>query len=307
MPKYSDPRDATFEVIYDIATQDKDVVMLTADTGARKFRDFQENIPDQFINVGICEQNAMSVAGGLASTGKKVFVYGIGTFVTTRCFEQIKIDICCMNRAVTIIGMSTGYGYSGDGPTHHIIEDIALMRALPNMTIWSPSDCNAVAHAVQASYESETPSYMRFDKQIFTPIYGDAYPFREGFCQIGDAADIVFVATSIMTSRAMKLVESLKSRGVRAGVIDVYRLKPLSTSSLAGLLQESDNVVIMEEHSVYGGLGSIVKEVMADYRIDACVKHFGIPDVFRSEVGSRDYLCSLDGIDNESIMQALGV
>ncbi len=301
---YSDPRDATFEELYKIACNDSDVMMLTADTGARKFKDFQANIPDQFLNVGIAEQNIMSVAAGLSAVGKKVFVFGIATFVTTRCYEHIKIDICTMKRAVTIIGMSTGYGYASDGPTHHVIEDVAIMRALPNMTIWSPSDCTSVADAINKSYASGAPNYMRFDKEIRTPIYDDGAEFC-GVQKVRSGSDLAIVTTSIMTSRGLAIAEELHKKGISASIIDVTCLKPLQSETLAAYLSESSKVVVLEEHTVFGGLGSIVCQCMVEYGVFKPTKQFGIPDKFHSEVGSRQYICSLDGIDNESILKSI--
>lgn len=301
MPEYSDPRDATFEEIYKLALKDKNVVMLTADTGARKFKDFAK-LPGQFFNLGICEQNIMSVAAGLTAAGKKVYVFGIGTFVTARCFEQIKVDICCMNCPVTIIGMGTGYGYASDGPTHHIIDDVALMRALPNMTIWSPSDCFSLAMSIQHSYRDGTPAYLRFDKQLFTPVYDVPFAFDLDMSVLREGKDVVFVTTSIMTSRALEIANKLESY-FDVGLIDICRLKPLNHKLLASLLEGAKHIVTLEEHTIYGGLGSIVREVLCDYQIHVPVKVFGIPDVFRSDVGSREYLCSLDGIDNETIIE----
>ena len=146
------PRDIIFEEIYQKAISDKNVIVITIDMGAWKFQDFQKNIPDQFYNIGICEQSAISIASGLSLANKKVYVYAISCFPVLRAFEQIKIDICSMNRPVTIIGMGTGYGYSSDGPTHHIIEDVSLMRTLPNLEIWSLSDCNGIKAAIETSY-----------------------------------------------------------------------------------------------------------------------------------------------------------
>lgn len=304
MAKYTDPRDAIFEEIYQLALNDKQVVMLTVDTGARKFKDFQSNLPGQFFNLGICEQNSMSVAAGLSAIGKIVYVFGISSFVTMRCLEQIKIDICCMNRHVIIIGMGTGYGYSSDGPTHHIIEDVTLMRPLPNMTVWSPSDCASVASSVQQSYCKKSPSYIRFDKNLYAPVYDYEHSFDDGLSCLRSGKELVFVTTSIMTSRALEIIRSLEDR-FDIGLIDICRIKPLNTELLSKLLMGSKRIVTMEEHTIYGGIGSIVREVMCDYQIYVPIKVFGIPDVYRSEVGSRQYICSLDGIDNHTITSCI--
>lgn len=299
MAKYSDPRDAVFGEIYELAEKDDQVMMLTADTGVRKFEDFVSSIPGQFLNVGISEQNGISVAAGLAATGKSVFIFGIGTFITTRCFEQIKVDICCMNRNVTIVCIGLGYTYAGDGPTHYLTEDVALMRSLPNMSIWSPSDCYSIEYAVAESHRNG-PGYIRLDKQIGASIYPDGFEFEEGIGRLSSGKDLMIISTSVMTSRAIEIVETLKKSGVDAGIIDICRLKPFASHLVSNMLN-TQRVVVLEEHTVYGGLGSIVKEFICDYQLNLPVKSFGIPDVFRSEIGSREYICSLDGIDNKSI------
>lgn len=301
MSKYSDPRDAVFGEIYELAIKNDQVMMLTADTGVRKFSDFTSNIPDQFLNVGIAEQNAMSVAGGLASTGKCIYIFGIGTFITTRCFEQIKVDICCMNRNVTIICIGTGYTYAGDGPTHYLTEDIALMRSLPNMSIWSPADCGSIEYAVAESVRKKGPGYIRLDKEIAASIYPENFEFEEGIGQLGTGRDLTIIATSAMTVRAIEIIKVLNKNGIEAGLIDVCRIKPFADNLLPAMLKNTQRVVILDEHSIYGGLGSIIKEAICDHQLSFPVKAYGIPDVFRSEIGSREYICSLDGLDNKSI------
>src|SRR3989344_6081670 len=156
--KYTDMRDAIFEEIYGIAEKDKNVIILSADNGAAIFKKFQENLPLQFLNVGIAEQNSMSVASGLALTGHRVFVVGIANFVTLRCFEQLKNDIVMMNLPVTILASGTGYFYGEDGPTHHMIDNLAIMRALPGFNIWCPSSFNMGAALVHEAYKTNGPS-----------------------------------------------------------------------------------------------------------------------------------------------------
>ncbi len=155
---YNNSRDAIFTELYEIALQDPNVILLAADTGAHMFKEFKKNIPKQFFYVGVAEQNAISVAAGLALTGKHVFIFGITNFVTLRCYEQIRVDLCCMKLPVTILGMATGYVYSSDGPTHHITEDVSAMRALPGMTIWCTSDYMMAASLVHLAYNTQRPS-----------------------------------------------------------------------------------------------------------------------------------------------------
>jgi len=299
---YDDTRDATFCELYKIAIADPNVIVLSADTGAMMFKEFAKNIPDQFYNVGIAEQNAISVAAGLALAGKHVFVFGISNFVTLRCFEQIKVDLCCMQLPVTILGMGTGYSYSSDGPTHHMIEDMSIMRSLPGMTIWCPSDCTMTAELVHLAYQTDTPSYIRTDKGPLTHIYDNVdHNFEDGFALLKEGKDLTIVATGIMTSRALAIVDELERQQIDAGLVDLYRIKPVNTAKLIETLKNSTRIVTLEENTVIGGIGSIVREIMADNEIFVPVKVFGIPDKYTMEVGSRDMLCSLDGIDVSTV------
>lgn len=303
---YNDARDATFDELYQIALRDPKVVVLTADTGALMFKEFKRNIPKQFFNVGVAEQNAISAATGLALTGRHVFVFGITTFVTLRCYEQIKIDICYMELPVTILGMGTGYTYSSDGPTHHMTEDISIMRALPGITIWSPSDYAMTAQAVHLAYQTLGPSYIRIDKGPFTHIYENRnHNFDDGLAVLKPGEDLTIVATGIMVSEALKVADGLEEHGIQAGVVDLYRLKPVNKKLLIGAIKLSKRIVTLEEHTVLGGLGSIVHEILADNGILIPVKVFGIPDTYRCEMGSREMLRSLDGLDVPTISKTV--
>lgn len=299
---YTDTRDAVFNELYAIAMNDDKVIVLTADTGARKFNDFKLNIPKQFYNVGISEANMMSVAGGLALGGKHVFVFGISNFVTLRCYEQIKLDICAMRLPVTILGMGTGYSYSSDGATHHITEDVSIMRALPNMTIWSPSDYTMSAELIRRAYELNAPSYLRFDKGPFVNYHNaDDVEFRYGMRILRHGDDVMIIANGIMVQEAIKISDEFKGIGINVGVVDIYCLKPILHTLLTHITNTAKCILTLEEHSIIGGLGSAVSEIL----IDKPVSIMGIPDIMHFEAGSREFMRSLDGIDNHSISKSI--
>lgn len=305
MKSYTDARDAIFEELYALALNDRDVIVLSADTGAYMFNLFKKNIPKQFYNVGIAEQNMISVASGLSLSGKKVFVYGISNFVTLRCLEQVKIDICCMQRPVTIIGMGTGYVYSSDGPTHHITEDVAVMRTMPGMTILSPSDCSLCAASIHLAYNMQSPCYIRFDKGPFTQIYRPDADFSAGLSEIRAGKEHAIVATGIMVNQAQIIAEELNKSGIDLAVIDLYRIKPVNTVELVNMLKKYKGVFTLEEHTVIGGIGSVIAETCAAHNIMIPVKMFGIPDVSRCEVGSRVFMRRLDGTDVDSVVSEI--
>jgi len=167
-----DIRDAFFDELYEIASKDKDVLFLTADMGAFGLEKFKRDLPNQFINMGVAEQNTVSVAAGLALGGKKVFIYSIASFISQRCYEQIKIDLCQMKLPVTIIGSGPGLTYGSDGPTHHAVNDVVIMSVLPDMTIITAQSPEEAEKAVRMAYESETPVYIRLAKGKLTATYG---------------------------------------------------------------------------------------------------------------------------------------
>lgn len=302
--EYAEARDAVFMELYELAIEDKNIILLTADTGAFAFRKFEENIPEQFFNVGIAEQNALSVSAGLALTGKRVFLFGISNFVTLRCFDQIKIDICCMVLPVTIIGMGTGYVYSKDGPTHHMTDVVALMRTLPGITLWSPSDFSMIAAITRMASKANGPVYIHMDKGPFPPIYKNN-DFSTGLTELKKGTDITIIATGIMVPQALKVAKELGKQRIQVGIIDLYRLKPVNESLLIDMIKHYKKIVTLEEHTILGGLGSIVCEIIAENGIGIQVKRLGIPDTYRCEIGDREYLRSLDGISVDKVCKTI--
>ncbi len=301
MKEYTDSRDAIFGELYSIAVNDPNVIILSADTGMMMFKDFKKSMPEQIYNVGIAEQNMISVASGLSLADKKVFVFAIADFVTLRCYEQIKIDICSMNLPAVIIGMGTGYMYSEDGPTHHVIDDISLMRSLPGMTIWNISDYIMAAAVTHLAYRNRSPSYIRFDRG-YNHKYGTELDFSGGLAVLKKSDDLVIIATGVMVDQAIKVSEELEKTGIKTGIIDLYRLKPVNEELLIKSIKDARRIVTIEEHTIFGGIGSIVVETLAKHGILKSVKIIGIPDVLRSEIGDRERLRSLDGIDTKSIV-----
>lgn len=289
---YNDSRDAIFTELYYLMQADEDIVVLSGDTGAFMFQTYKEKFPDRFYNVGVAEQNMMSVAAGLALAGKKPVIYGISNFVTLRCFEQIKLDICSMNLKVLILGTGTGFTYSYDGITHHVTEDVALMRTLPNMVILSPSDYNSAGMLLRRAILDESgPCYLRFDKGP----YKKKYDFEETF--LGDCkyyaanpdkpeVNKMIVTTGITTDIALAYQEEHPE----VGVLDVMRLD--SIYNFTNKLEDGAEVIVLEEHSVIGGLGDAILNMCQGYK----VKKIGITD-FVKGIGTREELRKIAGIE----------
>jgi transketolase len=298
-----DLRDAFFDDLNRIADGDPNVLLLTDDQDAFSLSWMRQNLPNQYLNAGISEQNLISVASGLALTGKTPFVYGIAAFMTMRCYEQIRDDLCAMNLPVTIVASGGGFGYSGDGPTHHATQDVAIMRTLPNMTIYNPSDATSTSHFVHLAYEEPGPKYVRIERGTIGKIYGDKHDFKPGLDILSSGSDLMIISTGMMVHNALTVARDLAKYDVRAGVTDVYRLKPVDSETLISAVGDVPRVVTLEEHSVIGALGSLVSEIFSDHGIPKPIKRIGIPDRFQYSYGTREWMQSQVGLDNESVVK----
>jgi len=221
-------RDAFFDSLFECARSDRRVVLVASDTGAICLDRFRKELPCQFVNIGIAEQNMVGVAAGMAMSGKKAFVYAIAPFATMRCYEQIRIDLCCMNLPVTVVGIGAGLDYSTLGPTHHSTEDISLMCSLPHMVVYSPSDGIAASSVVSTCYSARTPCYVRLDRCGTPLVYRNKkdIDYKAGFSIIKKPGNVSIVSTGRMTYTALCAARKLSAIGIEASVIDVYRLKP---------------------------------------------------------------------------------
>ncbi len=299
-----DIRDAFFDELYDIACKDKQVILLTADMSAHSIEKFKTNLPTQFINTGISEQNTISVAAGLALSGKKVFVYSIIPFITMRCYEQIKIDLCCMNLPVTIIGVGSGFSYAGDGPTHYGVQDIALMRVLPKMKILNPSDAYLAKKCAEIAYESDTPVYVRLDKERLDIIHADGIDYSKGYCNFSYGKDLMIISTGIIMQKALTVADELKKYNISAVIIELYQIKPI-TKEFIDMILSSKRIVTIEENNLTGGIGSLISEIICDNNLYIPIKRLAIEDIECFEVGDRNKLYQHFGLDVNSIVQKI--
>ena len=208
-----DLRDAFFDKLYELIVDDEDFYFLTADMWAFSLEKYKENLGHRFINVGIAEQNMISVAAGLAKSGKKVCTYTITPFITERCYEQIKVDLCCMNLPVIVVGIGAGLTYSNDGPTHHTQYDIAIMRALPNISIYSPSTPLINTEVAKLAYENNGPSYIRLDKGDYSEIYGDNFQEADGLFSPNEKGDLLIITTGTTVYTVSEVITELRERG----------------------------------------------------------------------------------------------
>lgn len=294
-------RDAFFNELYEIARKDRNIIIVSADMGAPSLDKFRKDLGNQFINVGIAEQNMVTVATGLALNGKRVFIYAIMPFATLRCYEMIKVNLSLMNIPVTIIGVGAGFSYDDSGPTHHSTEDIAVIRVLPNMTILSPSDSIMAAKFARMSCKMSGPNYVRLDREILPLIYKQDTSFSDGLTNLKAGKDVCIISTGNMVHRAIEVSNKLKEHSINAGVIDLYRIRPINEELLLNSIGQSKRIVTLEEHLLTGGMGSAVAEILIDNGKTTPLKRIGIQDKYYYAYGGRNNIQSLCGLDTDSV------
>jgi len=280
-----------------IAKKDKRVLLLTADLGYSAFEDFIKELPNQFINVGIAEQNMAGVAAGLAIEGYKPVIYSIVPFTTMRNFEQIRNDICYQNLNVKIVGVGAGYSYGPYGHTHHGLEDIGILRTLPNMTILAPGDPTEVRLATMSMMRSNTPTYLRLGKAGERVLYDKTPHFSIGKgIVLHEGSDATIIATSTLVSRAIEVATEMVKRKYSIRVISMHTIKPIDKALILESSRKTRVIVTLEEHSIIGGLGSAVAEVLAESQ--ACIQflRLGALDHFTKSIGLQDYMREKNGL-----------
>lgn len=292
--------------LYDLAAKDKRVLSLLADSGTGYDELFKREFPDQLLDFGIAEEHMVGAAAGMASCGKIPFVYTAGAFLAYRSFEFVRDDICLQNLNVKVVGMGSGLAWSTLGPTHHTTEDISVLRALPNLTIFSPACPREVEKTVKAAYEIEGPVYIRIGMNAEPDIYGDDYEFVTGKnIQLRSGNDFAVFTTGSIASEALQAVDLLKEQGISASLYQVHTIKPFDEESVIRAAKTHKYLVTVEEHNIYGGLGSIVSEVVAEHGLGLKVKRIGLQDTFAKGYGTIAEVRRQNGLDAESIRRRL--
>lgn len=299
-----DIRDAFFEQVYNIAKEDKNVIFISADADAFSLKKFKKELPDQFINVGVAEQNMVLLATGLALANKKVFIYSITPFITLRCLEHIKVNICSMNLDVTIIGTGCGFSFSYDGPTHHATQDLAIMRTLPELVILNPCDEVTAQESAKIAYNSKKPVFVRIDKGVFNKIY-KTEECEMGIKEISSISKIKIISTGSITHRAINISKKIfENKNVKIDVIDLYKIKPIE-EKIIDILKNSQIVFTLEENTKIGGIGSIVGEIILDNELDVKLKRLSLRDKQELEFGDREWLLEINDLSEEKIYDTI--
>lgn len=279
-------RDAYINSIYKVTKKNKDVLCLVGDIGAFLLRHYIKDFPANYYNLGAAEANMVGVAAGLAMSGKIPFAYTITPFITSRVYEQIKIDVCYNNANVKLIGVGSGVSYGTMGSTHHSLEDLAIMRALPNMVVFSPADNLEVEEAVFAAMKHKGPVYIRLTLTSNQLDYkNERGDFKIGKARIvKEGSDVAIIATGDMVRVAMDAADILKENNINSYVVNMHTIKPIDEDLIKKLAETCKVVVSIEEHSVIGGMGSAVASIISQYpKNKARFKIMGFEDIFCKE------------------------
>lgn len=298
-------RNAFANEITKLAQADARIHLLSGDIGNRLFNDFQAKCPGRFFNCGVAEANMISVGAGMALCGLKPVAYTITTFITARCFEQIKLDVCYNEAPLIIVGVGAGLSYASLGPTHHSFEDIAILRTLPGLAVLAPADPPEVRTALRAALAHHGPIYIRIGKKGEPTLIPDPLPFVIGKGRVlreGGAACLI--STGVVLAEALHAADALATRGISVELVHMPTVKPLDADLLASIFHRHRVVGLIEEHALAGGFSSAVLEWAAD--ADARgprVLRFGMPDEFRHEAGEQEYARELCGLRGEQIAE----
>lgn len=299
-----DCRDAFAASLEEMASTDRRIVAVVNDSvSSTKLKGFRGKYPNRFVNVGIAEQNMLGVGAGLANGGLVPFVCGASCFVTARSMEQLKVDLGYAKNNVKLCGMSSGMAYGELGPTHHSIEDLAWTRVIPNLTVIVPADPVETRSAMHWAAQHTGPVFIRLSRMPVPVVHADDYVFAPGKAvTLREGDDVTVIANGVLVYRALEAAERLARQGISARVINMSSMAPIDRESVVRAARETGGIVTVEEHSIYGGLGGAVAEIVA-LEHPTHMKILGVPGVF-APTGSAEFLLEHFGLTAEGIEQA---
>lgn len=301
-------RNAFIKSLTALARRRKDIHLLTGDLGFSVFEGFAREFPGRYLNCGVAEQNMMGVAAGLALSGKQVFVYSIVPFVTMRCFEQIRNDVCIQNLNVKIVGVGGGFSYGKFGPTHHAIEDIAVMRALPSMVVVCPADPVETELAVCEIAQRKGPVYLRLGRSTEEVLSPRSLPFELGKARVlRKGRDLTLIGVGPIVKNVLRAAELLEeTHGIRATVASIGTVKPIDVSFILNEAKRTKAIFTIEEHNMVGGMGEVVATVLAERRTAGTIfERIGVGDSFVKTVGEQDYLRKENRLSPETLVHTI--
>lgn len=300
-------RSAFIRALLELAERDERIHLVVGDLGFGVIEPFAQKFPWRFVNAGVAEQNMTSIAAGMALCDKVVFTYSIGNFPTLRCLEQIRNDVCHHNANVKIVSVGGGFAYGALGASHHATEDIAVMRALPQVTVVAPGDPFEVECATRALVAHDGPAYLRLGRSGEPIVHRAVVDFRLGKAiQVTDGNDLTLITTGAMLPTAVNVAAMLESDGIHPRVLSMHTIKPLDTEAILTSAKNTSAIFTMEEHSIIGGLGSAVAEVLAEnceHRV--LFKRIGIPSTLSTVIGSQEFLMESCSLSVRGVLQSI--
>ena len=297
-------RQVICDTLMELAKDDKDIYVLTSDSrGSASMTNFANEYPKQFVEVGIAEQNLVGIAAGLATTGKKCFAASPACFLTMRSIEQVKVDVAYSNTNVKLIGISGGVSYGALGMSHHSLQDIAVMRAIPNMDIFLPADRFETEKLVRELVKYDKPAYIRIGRNPVDDVYESTdFDFEIGKANVmREGKDITIIATGETVKPAIEASDELKELGIKCRVLNMNTIKPLDKEAIIKAAKETGHIITVEEHSIYGGLGAAVSEVVVQ-NAPVPMKIVGIKDE-AAITGTSKEIFNYYGLSKENLVK----
>lgn len=299
-------RIAFMNTLLEMAKKDKRIMLLTGDLGFSVFEKFIEELPEQYINMGVSEQNMAGVAAGMAMEGIIPVIYSIIPFTTMRNFEQVRNDICYQNLNVKIVGVGAGFSYGPYGHTHHALEDIGILRTLANLVILAPGDPLETAAASKVALKHVGPVYLRLGRAGEPHVHKKPPRFAIGRgLLLEDGIDVALIATSNLLYRAWEVTKKLKKKSLSVCLISMPTIKPLDSTIILDAAKKTKALFTLEEHSIIGGLGSAVSEVLVENGIATRFKRIAVPDRFTKVIGLQEYMRRANGLSVDQIIKEI--
>ena len=293
--------------LLELAGEDRNVLHLVADSGTGFDEMFHHNFPDQMMNFGIAERHMVAAAAGLAATGKIPFVYTAGAFLAYRALEFIRDDICFQNLNVKVVGMGSGLAWCSLGPTHHTTEDVAILRSIPNLMLLSPATPAQVSQCTELAYRHNGPVYIRIGMNNEKEFFDGNHSLPEsGQNVLREDGNLIILSTGSILENALLAAELLQREGISATVINVFRIKPFDATILLQKATGARLIVTVEEHNIFGGLGSIVAEALATNGIGTRLLRIGLEDAFASGYGNtQESVRAQNGLSADDIAKTI--
>jgi transketolase len=300
-------RTAFFDALMNLAERDSRVFLVVGDLGFGVTEAFAKRFPQRYLNAGVAEQNMTGIAAGLALSGKVVFTYSIANFPILRCLEQIRNDVCYHHANVKVVAVGGGFAYGSLGATHHATEDLAIMRALPEMSVVAPGDPVEAAAATEAIAAHDGPCYLRLGRAGEQKVHKRPIQFQLGKAiRVRQGTDITLISTGGMLQTAVEAADALSAKGLHARVLSMHTLKPLDANAVLAAARETRAIFTLEEHSIIGGLGSAVAEILAESaEREVVFKRFALPSAFACKSGTQEYLRTQFGLGVGSLSDAI--